>query len=242
MPVEISDSKGRKAVFQVAVDCFAIGTEEDWIRVALSGYHAQKTAEMFGAFLPTNKLVLEIYAQAAIKLSAHPLDCQSKYQGKWQRSTFAMRLHEDIRQGRIACKAGEKVPEAEGRLDPKLGAHEGVCALPPGKHPGVLVSGHAKEVMISHEDLTKRLAFWGFFTSEGRAIQRGFGCPHGPGFADYSHGFRLIGPKVLIDGKEIGYDEVVSNPEYSSLVFAEGGQPCKPPRYPAVPARFYMGR
>jgi hypothetical protein len=242
MPVVLTDSKGRRATFQVAVDCFAVGTDDDWLRVALSGYYAQKVADLVGAFLPTNKIVLETYRQAAIRLVAHPLDCQSIGQGKWQRSTFAMRLHEDIIQGRVPCKRGEKVPEARGRLEPNLGAHPGACALPPGRHPGVLVSGHLKEVIITHEDLTKRLAFWGFFTKEGRPIQRGFGCPHGPGFADYSHGFRLVGPRVDIDGKMVSYEEVVTNPEYASLVFAEGGQPCRPPRYPPPPKKFYMGR
>jgi hypothetical protein len=224
------------------VDCFAVGTDDDWLRVALSGYYAQKVADLVGAFLPTNKIVLETYRQAAIRLVAHPLDCQSIGQGKWQRSTFAMRLHEDIIQGRVPCKRGEKVPEAKGRLEPNLGAHPGACALPPGRHPGVLVSGHLKEVIITHEDLTKRLAFWGFFTKEGRPIQRGFGCPHGPGFADYSHGFRLVGPRVDIDGKMVGYEEVVTNPDYASLVFAEGGQPCRTPRYPPPPKKFSMGR
>ncbi len=241
-PVVITDAKGRRATFQVTVDGFAIGTDDDWLRVGLSGYYAQKTADLFGAFLPTNRLVLETYAQAAIKLVAHPLDCQTTFQGKWQRSTFAKGLHEAILQGKTPCKAGEKVPEAAGRLDPKLGAHAGVCALAPGPHPGVLVSGHLKEVIISHEDLTQRLAFWGFFAADGRPIQHGFGCPHGPGFADYSHGFRLVGPAVDVDGQPVDYQEVVQNPAYASLAFAEGGQPCKPPRYPAPPARFYMGR
>jgi len=242
MPVTLTDSKGQRATFQVSVDCFAIGTDDDWLRVALSGYYAQKVADLFASFLPTNKIVMEAYKQAAIKLVAHPLDCQSGFHGKWQRSTFAMRLHEDILQGRIPCQRGQKVAEASGRLEPNLGAHAGTCALPPGPHPGILVSGHLKEVILSHEDLSKRLAFWGFFTQEGRPIQRGFGCPHGPGFADYSHGFRLVGPQVDLDGRTVSYEEVVTNPAYATLVFVEGGQPCRPPRYPSVPKRFYMGR
>jgi hypothetical protein len=46
---------------------------------------------------------------------------------------------------------------------------------------------------------------------------------------------------VDIDGKNLDYEEVVTNPEYASLVFAEGGQPCRPPRYPPPPSKFYMG-
>ncbi len=243
VPLTLTDGKGRKATFQVACDCFAIGTEDDWLYAGLSGYYAQRTAELLNARLPTNRLVLAMYEQAAIKLTAHPFDCQTSYGGKWQRSTFALRLHGEVIQGKVACKRGGKVDEANGRLNPNLGTHAGTCALPPGAHPKVLVAGHRKEVILSHEDLAQRLAFWGFFTSEGKPIQRGFGCPHGPGFADYSHGFRLVGPTVDVDGKEVDYDEVVTSPDYASLVFAEGGQPCKkPPRYPAPPSKFAMGR
>jgi hypothetical protein len=241
VPVVITDDTGRRATFQVTVDCFAIGTEDDWLRVALSGYYAQKVADALGAFLPTNKIVLETYAQAAIKLAAHPFECHSVAQGRWQRSTFAMRLHEDILQGRVPCKKEHPVPEAIGRLKPCLGKHAGTCALPADGHPGVLVSGHLKEVIISHEDLSKRLAFWGFFMADGRPIQRGYSCLHGPGFADYSHGFRLVGPLVDIDGQSVAYEEVVTNPEYAALVFAEGGAPCCSPRYPPPPSKFYMG-
>jgi hypothetical protein len=242
-PVVLTDAKGRRATVQVGVDCFAVGTDDDWLRTALSGYHAQKVAGLFGCSLPTNRIVLEAYNQAKIKLVAHPFDCQSGgTNGRWQRSTYALRLHEDVLQGRVPCQAGQAIPDAKGRLDPKLGAHPGACALPAGEHPGVLVSGHLKEVIISHEDLTKRLAFWGFFTAEGRPIQRGFGCAHGPGFADYSHGFRLVKPTVDVDGRQVPYEQAVADSEYASLFFAEGGQPCRPPRYPPPPAVFYMGR
>lgn len=37
VPVVLTDSKGRRATFQVAVDCFTIGTDDDLLRVALSG-------------------------------------------------------------------------------------------------------------------------------------------------------------------------------------------------------------
>jgi hypothetical protein len=241
VPVELGDSKGRKARVYVSVDCFAVGTEDDWLRVKVSGYVAQRIADRLGCALPTNKVVFEAYRQAQIKLVAHLFDCQTVGGGRWQRSTFACRLHEEVLQGRLPCKRGSGVPEAAGRLDMKLGAHEGPCALPPGPHPGVLVAGHLKEVTVNGEDLSRKLAFAGFFPANGRPLQKGYGAPHGPGFADYSHGVRLVSRRAELDGKGVDYEELVSDPHYGELMFAQGG-PCKrPPRYPAPPAKFFMG-
>lgn len=240
-PVVLTDERGRSATFQVSVDCFAVGTDDDWLRVAFSGYYAQKVADHFDCFLPTNKIVFEAYRQAEIKLVAHLLECQAVGGGRWQRSTFACRLHEDILQGRIPCKKGHPVAEAIGRLDPRLGGHEGRCSLPPGPHPGVLVAGHLKEVVVSGADLSKTLGFAGFFLANRRPLQGGVKCPHGPGFADYSHGVRLVARKVELDGQIVDYEDVVTDPAYTGLVFEQGG-PCKrPARYPPPPARFFMG-
>jgi hypothetical protein len=240
-PVVLSDERGRSATFQVSVDCFAVGTDDDWLRVALSGYYAQRIADFFACCLPTNKLVFETYRQAKIRLVAHLLECQAVGGGRWQRSTFACRLHEDILQGRIPCKKGHPVVEAAGRMDPRLGGHEGLCALPPGRHPGVLVAGHLKEVTLSGVDLSKKLGFAGFFLANGKALQSGAHLPHGPGFADYSHGVRLVARKVELGGQVVDYEDLVTDPAYAGLVFQQGGPCSRPARYPAPPAKFFMG-
>lgn len=239
-PVTMTDKAGRRATFQVSVDYVAVGTDEDWLRFPLSGYYASRVADVFGCLLPTNRLVLETYRQAAIKLVAHPFDCQGTGSGKWQRSNAAILAHEDVLQGRVACKRGQRIPSVDGKLNPLLGAHDGVCAIA-GAHPGVLVSGHKKEVIVSHENLAERLAFWGFFTAAGKPIQSGFACRHGPGFSDYSHGVRLVKADVDLDGKRVSYAELIADPAYAGLMF-EGGAVCPKTAYPAPPARYYMGR
>ncbi|MGK3965418.1 hypothetical protein WMF38_14730 [Sorangium sp. So ce118] len=241
-PVVLTDSRGRRATFQVSVDCLAIGKEADWLRVPLSGYYAQKAADHFGCSLPTNKLVFETYKQAETRLVAHMLECQTVGKGKWQRSTFACRLHEDILQRRIPCISGQQVPEASGKLDPKLGMHRGACALSVGTHPGVLVAGHKKEVALNGGDLSQQLCIAGFFLVDGQPLQKGLGGPHGPGFNDYSHGVRLVKRQVDLDGRAVDYEEMVTNPEYAALVFAGGGPCRRPPRYPQPPSKFYMGQ
>lgn len=241
-PVTLSDGKGRTATFQVTVDCFAVGTEDDWLRVPLSAYMAQKLADRFECALPTNKIVFEAYRQAKIPLVAHLLECQAVGGGRWQRSTFACRLHDDILQGRVPCKRGQPLPEAFGRLDPRLGGHDGRCSLPAGPHPGVLVAGHLKEVVINGEDLSKTLGFAGFFPANRRPLQSGVGGPHGPGYADYSHGVRLVARHVELDGRTVDYEDVVTDPANADLVFVGGGPCRRPVRYPAPQGAYYMGR
>ena len=238
-PVVLTDRAGHRATLQVSVDFVAIGTEDDWLRVPLSGYNASRVAEAFGCSLPTNKVVLEAYRQASIKLVAHPFDCQSVGGGKYQRSNLAWMTHEDVIQGKIPCKPGPALAAAAGRFDPWLGRHEGVCALA-GPHPGVLVSGHKKEVILSHEDLSKHLAFWGFFSAAGKAIQSGFGCRHGPGYSDYSHGVRLVKVDVDLDGRPARYPDLLADPAYAELMLDHGAV-CPSAAYPEPPATFYMG-
>jgi len=240
-PVIMTDKAGRKATFMVSVDYAAVGTDDDWLRMPLSGYYATRVAQVFGCFLPTNKLVLEIYKQAAIKLVAHPFDCQGTGSGKWQRANMATIAHEDVLQGKTPCKKGQRMPSTDGKLNPLLGNHDGVCAIQ-GPHPGVLVSGHKKEVIVSHENLAERLAFWGFFSSAGKAIQSGFGCRHGPGYSDYSHGVRMVQTDVDLEGERVSYTDLITDPAYTSLMF-DSGTSCPKPDYPSPPpARYAMGQ
>lgn len=241
VPVVLTDRRKRTARVYVSVDCFAIGTDQDWMRVQASGYLAQRIADHFGCLLPTNKIVFEAYKQAKIRLIAHIFDCQTVGAGKWQRSTLAWRLHEDVLSGRVACKRGQIVSNLAGKLNPRLGEHTGQCCLPSGPHPSVLVAGHLKEVTINGEDLTKKLAFAGFFPPNGQPLQKGYGGPHGPGYADYSHGCRIVSRKAELDGKEVEYEDLVTNPANAELMFALGGVCRKPPRYPPPPAKYFMG-
>jgi hypothetical protein len=45
---------------------------------------------------------------------------------------------------------------------------------------------------------------------------------HGAGYADYSHGIRLVSQKVLMDGKLLSIFDVLKDPELASLLSDEG--------------------
>lgn len=74
--VSITDSmSGRviKAVYYVAPDYLSIGTDADWARINITPLAAQKIADSFSCFLPTRKMVDDIYKAAKLKLEPVPM-------------------------------------------------------------------------------------------------------------------------------------------------------------------------
>ncbi|HEU4472787.1 MAG TPA: hypothetical protein VFR58_16950 [Flavisolibacter sp.] len=62
-----------EAVFYVAPDYLSLGSDADWARVNLTPRAAQRIADSFGCFLPTRKMVDDIYRSATVKLEPMPL-------------------------------------------------------------------------------------------------------------------------------------------------------------------------
>lgn len=78
VPVRVSildSNSGKKinAIFYVAPDYLSIGTKDDWARVCITPYAAQRIADSLGCFLPTRKMVDDIYRAAELKLTPVPL-------------------------------------------------------------------------------------------------------------------------------------------------------------------------
>lgn len=78
VPIHVSvfDSVNRKmikAIYYVAPDYLSVGTDKDWARINITPYAAQKIADSFQCFLPTKKMVDDIYKVAKVKLEPVPL-------------------------------------------------------------------------------------------------------------------------------------------------------------------------
>jgi hypothetical protein len=74
--VQIKDSstgKTIKAIYYVAPDYLSVGTDKDWARINITPYAAQKIADSLDCFLPTKKMVDDIYNSAKIKLEPVPM-------------------------------------------------------------------------------------------------------------------------------------------------------------------------
>ncbi|MGW8193451.1 MAG: hypothetical protein ACWGOX_04225 [Desulforhopalus sp.] len=91
---------------------------------------------------------------------------------------------------------------------------------------GQLVSGHKKDVVISNRLKSKpgRVAIYGWHRSNGKPIQP-LSTVHGAGYADYSHGVRLVSDQMLVDGEIRSIYDVLKDPELASLVSDEGIMP-----------------
>ena len=71
----ITDSAGKKitAVYYAATDYLGIGSNDDFARIPLTPMTAQRIADSLYCFLPTRKMVDDIYRQAVVKLEPVPL-------------------------------------------------------------------------------------------------------------------------------------------------------------------------
>lgn len=101
---------------------------------------------------------------------------------------------------------------------------------------GELVSGHKKDVVISNRLLRKpgRVAIYGWHKADGDPIQP-LSTVHGAGYADYSHGVRLVSEKMLVDGKLCSVYDIIRDPELSPLLSDEGPMAALIHRQPKPP-------
>ncbi len=67
------DGKVVKAFYYVMPDYLSIGTNDDFARIPLTPMAAQQIADSFHCFLPTRKIVNDIYDQAKVKLEPVPM-------------------------------------------------------------------------------------------------------------------------------------------------------------------------
>jgi len=74
--VSVTDSitgKMTHAEYFVSPDYLSIGIDDDWARINITPLAAQKIADSFNCFLPTRKMVDDIYKSAKIKLEPVPM-------------------------------------------------------------------------------------------------------------------------------------------------------------------------
>lgn len=87
-----------------------------------------------------------------------------------------------------------------------------------------LIAGIKKDVVISGKILTDakpgRVAIYGWHQLNGKAIQPLY-TGHTSWYVDYSHGIRLVYEKIIVDGKEMNYTDVLKHPLYKKLLCDE---------------------
>ena len=92
-----------------------------------------------------------------------------------------------------------------------------------GAAPGALISGHKKDVVLTTRLATRpgRVAIYGWHRGNGQPIQP-LSTVHGAGYADYSHGVRLVSRTAYLDGKPVDLRSLIAAPRYAGLLSDEG--------------------
>ncbi len=98
---EIKDSDGKRinATFYVSPDYLSIGNDDDWARINITPMAAQRIADSFFCFLPTRKVVDDIYKAAKVKLEPMPMYA-------FRDSTVTMYHHHLIIEGQRKLRSG----------------------------------------------------------------------------------------------------------------------------------------
>jgi len=88
---------------------------------------------------------------------------------------------------------------------------------------GALISGHKKDVVMTNRLAPGqgRIAIYGWHRPSGVPIQP-LSTVHGAGYADYSHGIRLLSDQVLLNGKSRLFYEILEDPAMAKVLSDEG--------------------
>jgi hypothetical protein len=89
-----------------------------------------------------------------------------------------------------------------------------------------LTAGHKKDLVLSPLLWTQpgRVAIYGWHRTADSPIQP-LSTVHGAGYADYSHGIRLISTTVFVNGAPRSIFEVLADPQLAPLLSDEGTLP-----------------
>ncbi len=183
----------RTAVFFVAPDYLAVGSDAGYLLVPLSPATAQALADQLDCLLPTRKMVDLIYKAAEVKLAPSPLP-----------PSPAMTTIAVFAQNNALVRAQRQAQAAQHPL-------------------GALVAGDKKDVVISARlaSAPGKVAIYGWHRAEGKPIQPLY-LGHTASWVDYSHGIRLVHRRMTLDGQPASVADVLSNAELAGLLSDEG--------------------
>lgn len=192
----------REVTIFVSPQYFSIGTEADHFIIPMGPKIAQKIATDLDAFLPTPKVVDMIYTAAELKLEPFT------YIPRGNRNETVDIFYDHSKVIRAQTRAADYPP-------------------------GTFVAGHKKDIVISpkleDKNRPRHVIIYGWHRLDGKAIQPESNI-HVNTYVDYSHGVRLISTRVLIDGEQYNYEEILKDPIlYPLLIDSE--QPLQRTRY-----------
>jgi len=184
-----------QVVFAALPDYLAIGSDADFVRMPMTPFTAQRAADLFGAILPTRKLVDAIYAAAETRLTPQPIPPEGDRNER--PPTFLAHQH-----------------QVEKALLMAGGVHGRLTA---GHKKDIVLSN-----LIADPQRPGHVVIYGWHRPDARPIQPLTNIHIGR-YADYSHGVRLICASVLVDGVPWQVERLLADPLLYALFSDEEG-------------------
>jgi hypothetical protein len=192
--------KNHICIYEVMPDYLAIGSNEDFCRIPMGPITAQKLADLFGAVMPTSKLVDDIYSKAIIKLEPvtyAPVGDQSTLVSKFIEHNQAIenqRISEGGVLGQLVGGIKKDVVLSNKIVDPNRPDH---------------------------------VVIYGWHHLNGIPIQPLTNI-HINSYLDYSHGIRFLNGEILMDGIVKDIRSVLADPLLYKLLSNEIGPMTQP--------------
>lgn len=197
---EHGDSDSQPVVVAwIMPDYVAVGSNTDFIRIPVTPMFASKLASATGTRLITAKLSDDIWAASDVKLEPHPLT-----QDREKFATFVQHHQLIENQVRPILEKRRFAPDDSSWI----------------------ISGIKKDVVDSKllqrdkSNEKNKVAIYGWHHRNGRPIQPLY-VGHAATYVDYSHGLRLMSDSVLVDGKELTFDQAWALPQLRSFLSDE---------------------
>lgn len=192
--------------YEVLPDYLAIGTDSNFCRIPMGPVAAQKVCDLFGAVMPTRKLVDNIYQNCDVKLAPvtyTPVGNQNELVPKFIEHNTA------IEQLRIA--AGGSLGQLTG-----------------GTKKDVVLSN-----LIIDPARPNHVVIYGWHQLNGQPIQPLTNI-HINTYMDYSHGIRLLNNELLFDGQVKKITDILKDASLYKTLSDETGVMTQPTYVPVA--------
>ena len=199
VPVTVqSDDSAFTLTYFVTPDYLSIGPDTDYCLMPMTPMLAQRIADAAGCMLPTRKMVDDIYRAARLKLIPQPIP-----PGPAMVTAEVFAAHNDsVWHQRSAVLADFPL--------------------------GTLVAGDKKDIILSNSiannlkaGVPRPVVIYGWHRPDGTPIQPVYNG-HGEGYADYSHGVRLVQRRMILNGRSVNMDSLLLDESRCGLLSDEG--------------------
>ncbi|HTY39168.1 MAG TPA: T9SS type A sorting domain-containing protein [Bacteroidota bacterium] len=184
-----------RVIYQVMPDYLCIGSNDDFCRIPMGPITAQKLANLFGATMPTPKLVDDIYMQSDVKLAPvtyAPVGNQNELISKFVEHNAAI--------------------EAQ-----RLATGKPLGSIVGGIKKDVVISNK-----ITDPASANHVVIYGWHQLNGVPIQPIY-SGHVNTYVDYSHGIRFINNQLLLDSAVTTAGQILTDATMYRVLSNESG-------------------